>query len=131
MPRGRGKVEFEDVRPGVGEVATREHEARIACSIFLRRGECVQKLDDCWIDLKRREAIAGLQYGIEGMRVGGLRRIIVPPHLGYGSAGFPTDELLAKAMLICEVELLDLRLSRPIPPKLKLARERKKRQPGD
>ncbi len=76
-------------------------------------------------DLKRREAIAGLRYGIEGMRIGGVRRIIVPPHLGYGKDGAPAAGIPANAILICEVELRELRPAHPIPPKLKLARERK------
>ncbi|PYR10045.1 MAG: hypothetical protein DMF99_13055 [Acidobacteria bacterium] len=34
-----------------------------------------------------RVAIAGLEYGVEGMRVGGRRRIRVPPHLAYREEG--------------------------------------------
>jgi FKBP-type peptidyl-prolyl cis-trans isomerase len=41
------------------------------------------------IDLGRRESIAGLRYGIPGMRVGGTREIVISPHLAYGEVGIP------------------------------------------
>ncbi len=35
----------------------------------------------CTFDLSGRDVIAGLRYGVEGMRVGGLRRLTISPHL--------------------------------------------------
>lgn len=124
MKRGRGKVEFEDLVPGHGSVATRDHEACVNGVIALHRGDRVWKLERYWIDLKRRTAVAGLRYGIEGMRIGGRRRVVVPPHPAYGEAG--GGELVPpRAMLICEIELLELRPARATKPKRALARDRK------
>jgi FKBP-type peptidyl-prolyl isomerase-like protein len=60
------------------------------------------------IDLGRRESIAGLRYGIPGMRVGGAREIVISPHLAYGEVGIP-GRIPANALLRCEVELLEIR----------------------
>ena len=52
--------------------------------------------------LGRREVLAGWDEGIVGMRVGGKRRLTVPPSLAYGKTGSPGG-----ATLVFEIELLD------------------------
>jgi FKBP-type peptidyl-prolyl cis-trans isomerase FkpA len=49
--------------------------------------------------------IQGFSQGTVGMRVGGLRRVIIPPSLGYGSQGSGTA-IPPNATLIFELELL-------------------------
>lgn len=57
--------------------------------------------------LGARRVIAGWDEGVQGMRIGGTRRLTIPPALGYGTRGagrvIPPD-----ATLVFEVELLGL-----------------------
>ncbi|KAL9244021.1 hypothetical protein vseg_017838 [Gypsophila vaccaria] len=57
--------------------------------------------------LGKDAALDGLHLGIDGMRAGGKRRLLVPPELGYGSKG--GDGVPPNAWLIMEIELLRVR----------------------
>jgi FKBP-type peptidyl-prolyl cis-trans isomerase len=52
--------------------------------------------------------IAGWQQGVPGMRVGGIRKLVVPPELAYGVHG-QGDNVPPNATLVFEIELLAVR----------------------
>ena len=71
-----------------------------------------EEFDSSWsrgepIDFPLRNLIQGWQDGIPGMRVGGRRKLVIPPHLAYGPAG--SGHQLSGRTLVFVIDLLAAR----------------------
>jgi FKBP-type peptidyl-prolyl cis-trans isomerase len=53
--------------------------------------------------------IPGWQQGIPGMKVGGIRRLVIPYAQAYGEEGRPDGGIPAKADLVFDIELIEVK----------------------
>jgi FKBP-type peptidyl-prolyl cis-trans isomerase FkpA len=54
------------------------------------------------------QVIRGWDQGVQGMKVGGQRRLVLPPEFGYGARG-TGSAIPPNATLVFDVELLEVR----------------------
>ena len=71
-----------------------------------RRAKTEETPVDSEIRINRGSLIGGLFYGVEGMRVGGTRRLEIAPRLAYAERGVP-GVIPPGATLIAEITILE------------------------
>jgi FKBP-type peptidyl-prolyl cis-trans isomerase FkpA len=80
-------IRTKDLRLGSGDRATKGRIALIHYDCFLPRGEKVDssrsKPHPVQFEIGQRNVFPGLEYGVVGMAVGGLRSVRVSPQLTY------------------------------------------------
>ena len=97
------KIDTESV--GEGDLAKAGDRITIRLQVRLNRGDLVQDLSEYSFVLGKREVIAALDYGVEGMRVGGHRKFHAGPHLCYRNDGV-ADLIPPGAVLHFDIALL-------------------------
>ena len=107
------QLELEDIEVGEGEeaVAGRVVEVHYV-GVSWKTGK---QFDASWdrgstfkFGLGKGQVIPGWDQGVAGMRVGGRRRLTIPPHLGYGSRGAP-GAIKPNETLVFVVDLVGVR----------------------
>lgn len=105
---------FGEVQTGNGSQLTVNHKAAVYYKGWLTNGQLFDesradasgKLQPLIFTLGEHKLIPGFEEGVNGMKVGGTRLIIVPPAVGYGAAG--QGPVPGNAVLIFEVQLLEV-----------------------
>ncbi len=110
MPAAPSKLETEDLVVGGGREAKTGDTVHVQYTGTLMSGKKFDSSYDHGGDpfkftLGKGEVIKGWDQGVVGMRVGGKRRLRIPPDLGYGAKGSPPS-IPPGAGLLFEVELV-------------------------
>ena len=103
-------LEIKDLKVGDGPEAKPGHTVTVHyVGVSFSTGE---EFDASWnrnqtfeFPLGGGRVIGGWDQGVAGMKVGGRRQLIIPPHLGYGQRGAP-PRIKPNETLIFVVDLL-------------------------
>jgi FKBP-type peptidyl-prolyl cis-trans isomerase FkpA len=106
-------LHIEDVQMGEGATAQAGQEVFVHYTGWLYKdGQIGMKFDSSKdrgipfnFPLGEGHVIQGWDEGVQGMKVGGVRRLVIPPHLGYGPYG-AGGVIPPNATLLFEVTLL-------------------------
>ena len=93
----------QDLVPGTGSVATRGRSVVVRYTGWLPNGKQFDS-GEISVTLGSNKTIAAWEEGLLGMRVGGKRRLVVPPNLGYGDRG-AGDDIPPNAVLVFDMEV--------------------------
>lgn len=99
-------VKVVDIELGTGAVVNKGSTVSIRWRGTLNRGDEFGS-GALTFRVGERRVIAGLEKGVVGMRVGGIRRLRVSPHVAYGDKSVPG--VPPNAVLNFEVEVLESR----------------------
>jgi FKBP-type peptidyl-prolyl cis-trans isomerase len=109
MPTTPSGLQYDDLLVGQGAVARAGDFVTVHYTGWLTNGRkfdsSLDRGDPFSFHLGQGQVIAGWDEGVQGMQIGGKRKLTIPSDLGYGPYGaggvIPPD-----ATLVFEVELL-------------------------
>ena len=104
-------LQIEEIHVGTGETAQAGQFVSVHYTGWLTDGRKFDSSKDrdepFEFSLGGHMVIAGWDEGVQGMKVGGVRKLTIPPQLGYGARG-AGGVIPPNATLVFEVELLGI-----------------------
>lgn len=105
-------LKYEDLVEGDGETAAAGQNVFVHYTGWLTDGTKFDSSKDRNMPfnfpLGAGHVIRGWDEGVQGMKIGGTRKLTIPPQLGYGASG-AGGVIPPNATLVFEVELLEIR----------------------
>ena len=105
-------LKYEDLVEGDGDGAAAGQQVVVHYTGWLTDGtkfdSSLDRNQPFDFALGRGSVIRGWDEGVQGMKVGGKRKLTIPPQLGYGAHG-AGGVIPPNATLVFEVELLEIR----------------------
>lgn len=106
------KLQSEDIKIGEGAEAKKGDFIRVHYTGCLSTGDKFDSSRDRGepfeFELGAGEVIKGWDQGVAGMKVGGQRKLTIPPELGYGSRDVGGGLIPANSTLVFDVELVEI-----------------------
>lgn len=113
MTRTPSGLYVEDLEEGQGLQARPGHVVSVHYTGWLPNGVKFDSSRDRGepfsFQLGAHQVIPGWEEGVNGMRIGGERLLVIPPSLAYGQRGVP-GTIPPSATLVFKVELLDIQM---------------------
>lgn len=105
---------FRDLQVGTGNTLSSGHKAAVYYRGWLTTGQLFDqsqtgtdgKLQSFVFTLGEHKVVAGWEEGLDGMKAGGVRLIIIPPAVGYGTQG--QGPVPSNAVMVFQVQLLNV-----------------------
>ena len=112
MPVSASGLEYDDLVEGTGVSPQSGQTAVVHYTGTLTNGKkfdsSVDRGQPFSFTIGRGQVIAGWDEGVATMKVGGKRKLTIPPNLGYGARG-AGGVIPPNATLVFEAELLEVR----------------------
>jgi FKBP-type peptidyl-prolyl cis-trans isomerase FkpA len=110
---GPSGLQLADLRVGCGAVAAPTANVHVQFTVWLSTGTQIittrgPNQPTNTLQLGSASTLGFWRLGVPGMRVGGTRRLVVPPALGFGAAGNSSAGVPPNATLVIDVELVSL-----------------------
>jgi FKBP-type peptidyl-prolyl cis-trans isomerase len=111
MTRLGSGLYYQDIQVGAGTEATVGDSATVHYEGFLRNGTKFDSSRDrnqpYSFQVGVGDVIPGFDQAVNGMRVGGVRKVVMPPNLAYGESGAP-PVIPPNSTLVFDIELLSV-----------------------
>ena len=104
-------LKYADLKVGDGKEVKKDDTVTVHYTGWLKNGKKFDSShdgDDKPVTFSLKKVIKGWQEGVPGMKVGGKRKLIIPPELAYGKEG-AGDDIPPNAELTFEIELIDVK----------------------